>query len=75
MRPELGANSPVSILMVVDFPAPLGPRKPKNCPAATVRSMASTAVRPPKRRVSFSVTMAAPVIVFPFVGVLVAAKL
>ena len=25
MRPELGASKPVSILMVVDFPAPLGP--------------------------------------------------
>jgi len=28
MVPALGANSPVNILMVVDLPAPLGPRKP-----------------------------------------------
>ena len=31
MVPEVGASRPVSILMVVDLPAPLGPRKPKNC--------------------------------------------
>src|SRR5205823_5646324 len=50
MRPEVGASSPVSILMVVDLPAPLGPRKPKNCPGATCKSMPSTATRSPKRR-------------------------
>src|SRR5258706_1704599 len=65
MRPEVGASSPVSILIVVDLPAPLGPRKPKNCPAVTRRSTLSTAVSAPKRRVSFSVTMARSVIVFP----------
>jgi len=27
--PEVGASKPVRILMVVDFPAPFGPRKPK----------------------------------------------
>lgn len=37
MEPEVGARRPVSILMVVDLPAPLGPRKPKNWPGATVR--------------------------------------
>src|SRR6202162_3694816 len=51
IRPALGARRPVSILMVVDFPAPLGPRKPKNCPGATRRSMPSTAISSPKRRV------------------------
>src|SRR3984957_4690383 len=51
IRPALGARRPVSILMVVDFPAPLGPRKPKNCPGATRRSMPSTAINSPKRRV------------------------
>src|SRR5229473_2110856 len=65
MRPEVGSSSPVSILIVVDFPAPLGPRKPKNCPAVTRRSTLSTAMSAPKRRVSFSVTMAKSVIVFP----------
>src|SRR5256714_1770165 len=59
MPPDVGANSPVSILMVVDLPAPLGPKKPKNCPAPTVRSTDSTAVSAPKRRVNFSVTIAA----------------
>src|ERR1700722_3761522 len=51
IRPELGASRPVSILIVVDLPAPLGPRKPKNCPGATRRSMPSTARSSPKRRV------------------------
>src|ERR1700689_2006085 len=51
IRPELGAKRPVSILMVVDLPAPLGPRKPKNCPGETRRSTPSTATRSPKRRV------------------------
>src|SRR6266481_7435703 len=64
-RPDVGASSPVSILMVVDFPAPLGPRNPKNCPAVTHRSILSTAVSAPKRRVSFSVAMAKSVIYFP----------
>ena len=31
--PTSEPTSPVSILIVVDFPAPFGPRKPKNCPA------------------------------------------
>ena len=55
MRPEVGARSPVSILMVVDFPAPLGPRKPKNCPGATRRFTSLTATKSPKRRVRFAV--------------------
>src|ERR1700722_20408811 len=49
MLPEVGASSPVSILMVVDLPAPFGPRKPKNCPGSTARSMRSTAVNPPSK--------------------------
>src|SRR5438876_8941257 len=42
MLPAVGASKPVSILMVVDLPAPFGPRKPKNWPAATWRSTPST---------------------------------
>ena len=34
IRPDVGASRPVSILMVVDFPAPFGPRKPKNWPGS-----------------------------------------
>ena len=44
MVPALGSSSPVSILMVVDFPAPFGPRNPKNCPGATLKVTSSTAV-------------------------------
>src|SRR5271165_5458954 len=58
MRPEVGASSPVSILIVVDFPAPFGPRNPKKWPACTFRSMASTAVSAPNVLVSFSVAIA-----------------
>ena len=35
--PEDGASSPVSILIIVDLPAPFVPRKPKNCPPSTRR--------------------------------------
>ena len=55
---EITIYIPVSILMVVDFPAPLGPRKPKNCPGATVRLTWSTARSWPNRRVRFSVAIA-----------------
>src|SRR5579875_4223258 len=50
MLPVVGASSPVSILMVVDLPAPFGPRNPKNCPGSTARSIWSTAVKPLKLR-------------------------
>ena len=33
--PEVGRRMPQSIRMVVDFPAPFGPRKPKISPLAT----------------------------------------
>src|SRR5712692_859522 len=56
--PDVAASRPVSILIVVDLPAPLGPRKPKNWPPSTVKSIWLTATKSPKRRVSFSVTMA-----------------
>src|SRR5256885_14401982 len=35
--------------MVVDFPAPLGPRKPTTCPRSTANETWSTAVTPPNR--------------------------
>ena len=37
------------IRIVLVFPAPFGPRKPNDSPGATSKSMASTAVKPPKR--------------------------
>src|SRR5512140_2680956 len=48
-RPSVGASSPQRIRMVVDFPAPLGPRKPKISPAATSSDTWSTATKSPKR--------------------------
>jgi hypothetical protein len=43
-RPWLGKMSPISILMVVVFPAPLGPTKPKISPSSTEKERSSTAV-------------------------------
>src|SRR6202451_35363 len=63
MRPALGASKPVSILIVVDFPAPLVPRKPKNWPPATRRFTSCTATKSPKRRVRCSVEIAGAAIV------------
>src|SRR6266403_1162361 len=41
--PEDGGINPVSMRMVVDLPAPFGPRKPKKQPRGTVRLSPSTA--------------------------------
>src|SRR6185312_12120240 len=59
-RPEVGAISPHSTRMVVDLPAPLGPRKPKISPDWTSRFRSATAVKSPKRLVSFSMWTAGP---------------
>src|SRR4030042_5038787 len=48
-EPPEGEMRPQSIRMVVDFPAPLGPRNPKISPVATVNEIRSTAVKEPKR--------------------------
>ncbi len=40
---------PVMIRIVVVFPAPLGPRKPRICPDAAVNETSWTAVRSPNR--------------------------
>src|SRR5579862_4350613 len=47
MEPEVGGIRPVSMRIVVDFPAPLGPRKPKKQPRGTTRSTPSTAALSP----------------------------
>src|ERR1017187_4668693 len=49
--PLVGASMPVSIFKVVDFPAPLGPRKPTICPAGISSESPSTAVWDPNRLV------------------------
>src|SRR6202042_718216 len=46
MVPEVGGASPMSILMVVVLPAPLGPRKPKKQRCGTVKVRPSTAAKP-----------------------------
>ena len=46
-----GEMQPIMRIVLV-LPAPLGPRKPKASPGATSKSMASTAVKSPKRLVS-----------------------
>src|SRR5581483_1758668 len=48
-RPDVIERSVVSILTVVDFPAPFGPRKPNTSPAATSRSTPWTASTLPPR--------------------------
>src|SRR5512147_1709498 len=53
-EPSVGESRPVSIRMVVDFPAPLGPRKPKISPTGTSNERRSTATKSPKRRSRFS---------------------
>jgi hypothetical protein len=46
--PSLGLRMPVSILIVVDLPAPLGPKKPYSVPRSTAKSTWSTAQKSPK---------------------------
>src|SRR5689334_20138560 len=46
--PALGARKPVIIFIVVDLPAPFGPRKPSTSPFGTVNETSSTAMSGPK---------------------------
>src|SRR5882757_3696277 len=50
--PLLGRSRPSSIRIVVDLPAPFGPRKPVTTPGRTVKVRWSTAVLSPYRLVS-----------------------
>ena len=47
--PASGSKYWVIMRMVVDFPAPLGPRKPTTCPRSTAKDTSSTAGTPLKR--------------------------
>ena len=47
--PEVIESSVVSMRIVVDLPAPFGPRKPKISPASTRRSTPRTASTTPAR--------------------------
>src|SRR4030042_1018983 len=55
--PEVGSVRPRSISIVVVFPAPFGPRKPKTSPSATERLRLSTAFCFPQSLVSSSIRM------------------
>src|ERR1044071_4642452 len=47
-EPAVGGISVVSMRMSVDFPAPLGPNRPKISPRSTLNVMPLTAVKSPK---------------------------
>src|SRR5262245_34297735 len=53
--PEVGGMKPVIMRMVVDLPAPLGPRKPRTSPRATSKEMPSTARFAPNVLTRFSI--------------------
>src|SRR5208337_382425 len=55
-RPDVGLSRPHSMRMVVDLPAPLGPRKPKTSPLGISRLSRSTATKSPNRLRRFSIT-------------------
>src|ERR671919_2392983 len=59
-RPSVGVARPRSICMVVDLPAPLGPRKPVTRPGLTLKVRSSTTVASPYRLVRPSTSMATP---------------
>src|SRR5229473_3391903 len=54
MVPECGSNCPISWLISVVLPAPLGPMIACNSPFATSSETLSVATMPPNRRTSFS---------------------
>src|SRR5689334_5724374 len=56
-RPEVGRARPSRTRMVVDLPAPFGPRNPVIRPGATRKVRSSTAVTAPYRLVSASTAM------------------
>src|ERR1051326_2579690 len=53
--PAVGGMKPVIMRIVVDLPAPLGPRKPSTSPRSTVNEMSSTARFGPKAFTRFSI--------------------
>src|ERR1035441_4474526 len=54
--PDVGLSSPQSMRIVVDLPAPFGPRKPKTSPLRTARLIRSTATKFPNRLTRLSTT-------------------
>src|SRR5580704_678166 len=58
--PEVGGSSPHKIRIVVDLPAPFGPRNPKISPRVTSSETLSTATKSPNFLVRFSIWTAGP---------------
>src|SRR5713101_1387585 len=58
--PALGGMKPVIMRMVVDLPAPLGPRNPSTSPLPTSKETPSTARFGPKDLLRFSTLITAP---------------
>jgi hypothetical protein len=56
--PLVGGIIPSNILIVVDFPAPLGPRKPKTEPFGILKLTLSTATKSSNFLVKFSTSTA-----------------
>ena len=57
--PDVGDRKPISVRIVVVFPAPFGPRKPSTSPGATLRLNPETAASEPYRFVRSSNAMGA----------------
>src|SRR5688572_7798618 len=58
--PLVGVMKPASMRMVVDLPAPLGPRKPRTSPGSAEKVRSSTAWMPSKFLMRFCVLIMAP---------------
>src|SRR4051812_45036001 len=59
MLPEVGGMNPVTMRMVVDLPAPFGPRKPRTSPRSTPKERSFTATFAPNAFVRFSTLITA----------------
>src|SRR5262245_6784053 len=59
-RPDVGGMKPVIMRMVVDLPAPLGPRNPSTSPLPTSNETPSTASFGPKDLLRLSTLITAP---------------
>src|SRR5271167_1580611 len=59
--PEVGGSNPHRMRMVVDLPAPFGPRKPKISPGVTSSDTSFTAMKSPNFFTRWSMWTAGPV--------------
>src|SRR5919197_2517306 len=64
IRPWVGAYSPVIMLKSVVLPAPLGPMRLAIIPASSTKSMALTAIRPPKALLTLRASRSAMLVAF-----------